>query len=117
MNNYEKLVKKFLSMSIDELAKYIYKHDDKQVDAICESQVCPHGDNVECSDCVNCVKKWLLSEAEPVKNCDTCLYYFEDRREQPCCGCVDFVNWERDDSERYVVLPDRYCSYGERKEK
>ena len=27
--------------------------------------------------------------------CETCIYYDEDRDNQPCCNCVEFVNYER----------------------
>ena len=26
--------------------------------------------------------------------CEDCVYYDELKTEQPCCGCVDFVNFE-----------------------
>ena len=26
--------------------------------------------------------------------CEDCVYYGEPRTEQPCCGCVNFVNFE-----------------------
>ena len=28
--------------------------------------------------------------------CEDCVYYNEFKIEQPCCGCVDFVNFECD---------------------
>lgn len=28
------------------------------------------------------------------KCCENCMYYDTYRKEQPCCGCVAFVNWE-----------------------
>ena len=28
--------------------------------------------------------------------CEDCVYYDELKTEQPCCGCVDFVNFECD---------------------
>ena len=28
--------------------------------------------------------------------CEGCVYYDEKQTEQPCCGCVDFVNFECD---------------------
>ena len=28
--------------------------------------------------------------------CEGCVYYDEQQTEQPCCGCVDFVNFECD---------------------
>ena len=32
---------------------------------------------------------------KPMK-CEDCVYYDELKTEQPCCGCVDFVNFECD---------------------
>ena len=26
--------------------------------------------------------------------CEDCVFYDEQQTEQPCCGCVDFVNFE-----------------------
>ena len=34
---------------------------------------------------------------KPMK-CEGCVYYDEQQTEQPCCGCVDFVNFECDHS-------------------
>jgi hypothetical protein len=31
--------------------------------------------------------------------CETCAYYDTDRDDQPCCGCVDGVNYERREDE------------------
>lgn len=28
--------------------------------------------------------------------CEDCAFFDELDTEQPCCGCVDFVNFERD---------------------
>ena len=28
--------------------------------------------------------------------CEDCVFYDELETEQPCCGCVDFVNFEAD---------------------
>ena len=28
--------------------------------------------------------------------CEDCVYYDELKTEQPCCGCVDFCNFELD---------------------
>lgn len=27
--------------------------------------------------------------------CETCAYYDTNKDDQPCCGCVDGVNYER----------------------
>lgn len=29
------------------------------------------------------------------KECESCTYYDTDRNDQPCCGCVESVNYER----------------------
>jgi hypothetical protein len=28
------------------------------------------------------------------EECATCLHYNTDRKDQPCCSCVDWENWE-----------------------
>ena len=33
---------------------------------------------------------------QDMRKCEDCVYYGELKTEQPCCGCVDFVNFERD---------------------
>lgn len=61
MTNYEK----FMCKSVDELAEYIYKNDNNFLDEVCQkSRPCPHGDNVEEYNCINCVKVFLESEVE-----------------------------------------------------
>lgn len=52
--------------SVDEMAEYIYLHDDELNDKICKSahKECPYGENVEPEQCIACVKKWLESEVE-----------------------------------------------------
>ncbi len=52
--------------SVDEMADYIYSHDDELNDKICKQshQECPYGDNVEPENCKECIKKWLESEVE-----------------------------------------------------
>ena len=37
----------------------------------------------------------LLQELTKTKQCETCIYYDEDIDNQPCCSCVDFVNYEK----------------------
>lgn len=31
--------------------------------------------------------------------CDTCLYFDTDKDEQPCCSCVEGVNWTERESD------------------
>ena len=59
-------IERFKLMSSDELANYIYTHDDDLNDIICKSQGdCPFGDNVESHNCKECIKHWLESEVIP----------------------------------------------------
>lgn len=60
ITNYER----FRSMSIEELADFIYSHDDDLNDKICKSihAECPFGDDVEPDNCKDCIKNWLESE-------------------------------------------------------
>ena len=61
MTNYEK----FMSKSVDELAKYIYENDHRFLDEVCRKSLpCPHGENAEEYNCINCVKVFLESEVE-----------------------------------------------------
>lgn len=51
--------------SMEEIAKYIFEIDTALMNSICQqaySGECPFGDEVESSDCINCVKRWLLKE-------------------------------------------------------
>lgn len=52
--NYDRIKE----LSVEELAEYIYTHDD-DLDMICKSSydTCPFGDDVEPSNCKECVKK------------------------------------------------------------
>ncbi len=52
------------NMSVEELADYIYNHDDMLNDTICKTMhaTCPFGDNVEPENCKTCIKQWLESE-------------------------------------------------------
>lgn len=60
--NYDRIK----NASIEEVAEYIYLHDDELNDKICKSahKVCPYGEGVTPEQCQECVKKWLLSEVE-----------------------------------------------------
>ena len=29
------------------------------------------------------------------EECATCLHYNTDRKDQPCCSCIDWENWEK----------------------
>lgn len=29
------------------------------------------------------------------KECATCIYYDTDRKDQPCCSCINWENWEK----------------------
>ena len=60
MSNYDV----FKNMSVEELAEYIYSHDDELNDKVCKSMhdECPFGDDVEISNCKDCIKQWLLKE-------------------------------------------------------
>jgi hypothetical protein len=29
------------------------------------------------------------------EECATCIHYNTDRKDQPCCSCVDWENWEK----------------------
>lgn len=33
------------------------------------------------------------------KDCDNCVFYDEDRDNQPCCYCYGYSNWEKGESE------------------
>lgn len=67
MTNYEK----FMCKSVDELAEYIYKNDHNFLDEVCRKSLpCPHGDNVEEYNCINCVKVFLESEVECPMNAE-----------------------------------------------
>lgn len=62
MTNFERIK---VAMNSEELANYIYTHDDELNDEICKSQgECPFGDSVESNNCKECIKLWLESEGE-----------------------------------------------------
>lgn len=50
--------------SVEEMADYIYSHDDELNDKICKQshKECPYGDSVEPENCKECIKKWLEAE-------------------------------------------------------
>lgn len=52
------------AMSVEEMAEYIYEHDDNLNDIICKAMYseCPWGDLVSSDNCLCCIKKWLESE-------------------------------------------------------
>ncbi len=56
-------------MTDEELAKYIYFHDDDLNDMICKQShdECPFGDAVDTENCKICVKNWLQSTVEEGK--------------------------------------------------
>lgn len=61
MTNFEKIK----SVSVEQMSKYIYKHDDALCDEICNRNgLCNNGDDVEPDDCIVCIKNWLESEVE-----------------------------------------------------
>lgn len=33
------------------------------------------------------------------KDCETCVYYDMGKDEQPCCGCIDGVNYKEGSNE------------------
>lgn len=56
-------------MNVDELAAVINDSRDDICFEMCTKStgnkfVCPHGEDVDLSQCVGCVKKWLESEVE-----------------------------------------------------
>ncbi len=61
VTNYDRI----MNMSIDEIADYIYTHDDNLNDLICKSvhDNCPHGENIKPENCKSCIKQWLLRES------------------------------------------------------
>ncbi len=61
-NNYDRI----RNRTIDEVAEYIYSRDEILLDEICKSahDECPFGDNIEPSNCINCIKRWLESEVD-----------------------------------------------------
>lgn len=62
MTNYDSI----RNMSVEDLAEYIYSHDDDLNDKICKSAYdeCPFGDAVEPENCKNCIKQWLLKDVD-----------------------------------------------------
>jgi hypothetical protein len=62
MTNYERIK----AMSVEEMAKYIYEHDDNLNDVICKTiyPECPWGDLVSPDNCLGCIKKYLESEVQ-----------------------------------------------------
>lgn len=60
MTNFDRIK----SMGVEEMAEYIYIHDDDLNDVICKSMHvnCPFGDDVTSENCLLCIKKWLESE-------------------------------------------------------
>lgn len=62
MTNYDRTK----AMSVEEMADYIYSHDDELNDKICKTMhtECPFGDDVEPNNCKDCIKQWLESEVE-----------------------------------------------------
>ena len=54
------------AMSVEEMAKYIYEHDDNLNDVICKTiyPECPWGDLVSPDNCLDCIKKYLESEVQ-----------------------------------------------------
>ena len=58
MTNYDAIK----AMSVEDMAAYICKHDDDLLDSICGSLICPYGDDAEQYNCIDCVRRWLMSE-------------------------------------------------------
>jgi hypothetical protein len=54
------------AMSVEEMAEYIYEHDDNLNDVICKTMYseCPWGDLVSPDNCLCCIKKWLEREVQ-----------------------------------------------------
>ena len=58
--NYERIRQK----NVDDMVEIVYK-DNNLMDEICnKAGDCPFGDDVQPSDCRNCVKEWLLRESD-----------------------------------------------------
>lgn len=63
-------------MNVDELANWINNQLNDLDDGICFEMctkstgnkfLCPYGEDVDLSQCIGCVKKWLESEVEDKK--------------------------------------------------
>ena len=67
MTNYDRI----MNMSVEEIAEYIDKYDDRLGGKICclhcekttgNKYRCPYSEGVRSEKCIECVKEWLLSE-------------------------------------------------------
>ena len=43
--------------------------------------------------------KQICHRYTPKESCENCVYYDTDRQDQPCCGCVNGLNFESEVSE------------------
>lgn len=56
-------LEKYRNRSLEETARYIHSRDDELCDEICKSRgECPFGDNVDTSNCIDCIKSWLKED-------------------------------------------------------
>lgn len=61
MTNFDRIKNR----TVEEVAKHICLHDNSLMDEICNSYIdCPFDDDVQPSDCKNCVIQWLESEVD-----------------------------------------------------
>ena len=86
-------------MTVKELKEELNKFDDNLIVMIPRTEPAPDdwlgfvsAKNV--SQGVNEADGCLFIDDYVEQDCDTCAYYDTDKSDQPCCGCVDWENWE-----------------------
>lgn len=87
-------------MTVKELKEKLNKFDDNLIVMIPRTEPDPDdwfnfisAKNV--SQGVNELDGAVFIDDYEEQDCETCVYYNTDRDDQPCCGCIDWENWER----------------------
>ena len=88
-------------MTVRELKEKLNEFDDNLIVMIPNTSWTPFNNQFECvpatnvSQGINEFDGALFIDDYEEQDCDTCAYYDTDRKDQPCCSCVDWENWER----------------------
>ena len=88
-------------MTVKELKEKLNQFDDHLIVMIPNMSWSPFNNQLEfvpaigVAQGINEFDGVLFIDDYVEEECATCLYYDTNRKDQPCCSCVDWKNWER----------------------
>lgn len=88
-------------MTVKELKEKLEQFDDDLIVMIPNMNWTPFNNQFECVMATNVSQGFneadgcIFLDDYIEEECATCIHYNTDRKDQPCCSCVDWENWEK----------------------